>query len=50
KEKKEKQINVRLSDSHIAVLQQMVNSGKAKSVSGALTYLVNQQAILGDRK
>ncbi|QIR22175.1 hypothetical protein GXP72_07020 [Enterobacter sp. SES19] len=47
KDKKEKQINVRLSESHLLALQKFVDEGKAKSQSGALVYLVNQYMIMG---
>lgn len=48
--KKDKQINVRVSDEHLIVLQKLVSEGKARSQSGALIYLVQQYAILGERK
>ncbi|ENG6105859.1 TPA: hypothetical protein RG707_001801 [Serratia liquefaciens] len=48
--KKDKQVNVRLSDEHLKTLQQLVDEGIAKSVSGALVYLVQLQAILGSKK
>lgn len=47
KDKKEKQVNVRLSDPHIEALTNIVKEGKAKTISGALVYLVNQYTILG---
>ncbi|CAI1548928.1 MULTISPECIES: hypothetical protein [Serratia] len=50
KKNKNKQINVRLSDTQMQYLQQLVDSGKAKTQSGALVYLINQYAILGDFK
>jgi len=49
KDKKEKQINVRLSESHLLALQKLVDEGKAKSQSGALVYLVNQYSILNSK-
>lgn len=50
KENKDKQINVRVNESHIEALNQIVQDGKAKSVSGALVYLVNQHTILNSKK
>ncbi|WP_199639342.1 hypothetical protein JEM67_13380 [Serratia sp. PAMC26656] len=47
KKNKNKQINVRLSDTQMQYLQQLVDSGKATTQSGALVYLINQYAILG---
>lgn len=44
---KNKQVNVRLSEEHIKVLKLIVDEGKAKSISGALIYLINKTAILG---
>jgi len=43
---KNKQINVRLSEDQIKVLQKIVESGKAKTQSAALVYLINQYSIL----
>ena len=50
KKNKNKQINVRLSDTQMQYLQQIVGSGKATTQSGALIYLINQYAILGGDK
>lgn len=47
KKNKNKQINVRLNETQMQYLQQIVDSGKATTQSGALTYLINQYAILG---
>jgi hypothetical protein len=44
---KKKQINVRLNETQMQYLQQIVDSGKATTQSGALIYLINQYAILG---
>ena len=45
-----KQVNVRLNETQMQYLQQLVNTGKAKTQSGALVYLINQYAILGGDK
>ncbi|WP_413502249.1 hypothetical protein [Serratia proteamaculans] len=50
KKNKNKQINVRLSDTQMQYLQQIVDNGKATTQSGALTYLINLYAILGGDK
>lgn len=47
---KNKQVNVRLNETQMQYLQQIVDAGKAKSQSGALVYLINQYAILGGDK
>lgn len=47
---KNKQVNARLNETQMQYLQQLVNTGKAKTQSGALVYLINQYAILGGDK
>ncbi|ANS42648.1 hypothetical protein [Serratia inhibens] len=47
KKNKNKQINVRLNETQMQYLQQLVDSGKASTQSGSLVYLINQYAILG---
>lgn len=44
-EKKGKQVNVRLNEFQISVLQRIVDDGKAKSISGALVYLINSYSV-----
>lgn len=46
---KDKQINVRLNEEHLKILQQIVQQGTAKTQSAALVYLINQYAILGSK-
>jgi len=43
---KTKQVNVRLTEDQIIVLQKIVETGKAKTQSAALVYLINQYSIL----
>ncbi|HEF0074904.1 TPA: hypothetical protein R8G76_000119 [Citrobacter youngae] len=47
KENKEYKITVRLNELQHGVLQDVINEGKAKTVSSALQYLLNQKVILG---
>ncbi|ENC1132698.1 hypothetical protein ABJ736_000874 [Escherichia coli] len=47
KDKKDKQINVRVNEFQLELLQKLVLDGKAKSQSGALIYLINQYGITG---
>ena len=47
--KKDKQVNVRLSEEHIKYLDTIVQSGKAKSISGAMVYLINKETILSNK-
>lgn len=46
-QKKDKQINVRVSEFQLEVLQKIVDDGKAKTQSGALIYLINQYGVVG---
>lgn len=48
-EKKEKQVNVRLNEFQISVLQRIVDDGKAKSISSALVYLINTYTIINTK-
>jgi hypothetical protein len=43
---KTKQVNVRLTEDQIVVLQKIVEAGKAKTQSAALVYLINQYSII----
>ncbi|MCA6962178.1 hypothetical protein [Pectobacterium odoriferum] len=47
---KDKQINVRVSEEHVQILQKLVNEGKAKTISGALVFLVQHYGIFGGKK
>lgn len=47
-DKKDKQINVRVNDFQIELLQKLVLEGKAKTQSGALIYLINQYGIMNN--
>lgn len=46
---KNKQINVRLTEDQIAILQSLVQNGTVKTQSAALIYLINQYGILGKK-
>ncbi|MCO4162984.1 hypothetical protein K8D15_07250 [Citrobacter youngae] len=45
KEQKEYKITVRLNETQHNVLQKIIDEGKAKSISTALQYLLNQHAL-----
>ncbi|EHO3777905.1 MULTISPECIES: hypothetical protein [Enterobacteriaceae] len=49
-EKKTISVGVRLSEVQNNLLLQLVQEGKAKTISQAIHYLINQQIILGDNK
>jgi len=46
---KTKQINVRLTEEQLKVLQSLVDDGTVKTQSAAMMYLINQYAILGKK-
>ncbi len=50
KENKEYKVSARLNELQHNVLQSIIDEGKAKSMSTALQYLLNQQVILGGKK
>lgn len=49
KEKKIISIGVRISEDQQKLLLALVDEGKVKTVSEAIHYLINQQAILGGK-
>jgi hypothetical protein len=48
KEKKINYVLVRLSDTQKTALQNIIDSGKAKSTSSAIQYLINSYMIKGE--
>ncbi|MGS4241713.1 hypothetical protein [Serratia marcescens] len=44
---KENKITVRLNDTQYALIQQLIDEGKAKTPSAALQLILNKLAILG---
>lgn len=46
---KTKQINVRLTEGQITSLLRIVDDGKAKTISEALVYIINQYSILNSK-
>ncbi|EJG2382741.1 TPA: hypothetical protein ACK2W9_005450 [Klebsiella michiganensis] len=47
KENKNVSVGVRLTTAQEEILQSIVESGKAKTISSAIQYLIQQYAILG---
>lgn len=48
-EKKTVSVGVRLSEVQKNLLQQLIQEGKAKTISQAIHYLINQQIILSSK-
>ncbi|MEN3752518.1 hypothetical protein ABC733_06735 [Mangrovibacter sp. SLW1] len=48
KDNKSISVGVRLTPTQAAVLQKMVDAGKAKTISAAIQYLINVQGIQGN--
>lgn len=49
KEKKGNMVGVKLSDSQVKILDDLIANGVATSRSSAIQYLIKKQAILGSK-
>ncbi|WP_202307401.1 hypothetical protein [Dryocola clanedunensis] len=47
KENKTQVVSVRFTDTQKSALQKLVDSGKAKTIAGAIQYLINSHMITG---
>jgi hypothetical protein len=48
KENKTNVVSVRFTDTQKDSLQKVINEGKAKTLAGAIQYLINKHMVLGE--
>lgn len=48
KENKTNVVSVRITDPQKDSLQKIINEGKAKTLAGAIQYLINKHMVLGE--
>jgi|GEM_PF-925045 len=50
KQNKNNMVGVKLNDTQIELLDQLIADGKCKTRSGGLQYLINEKLILSNKK